>query len=96
MTGSTTFGGTVTDGEWHQYGRTPFGQRYSPLEQVNVSNVKNLKEAWRYQTGDVKRPDDVGETTYQVTPLKIGDTLYICTPHNLAIALDVPRCHLLP
>ncbi|WP_337266374.1 glucose/quinate/shikimate family membrane-bound PQQ-dependent dehydrogenase [Oryzifoliimicrobium ureilyticus] len=82
------YGGDVPDGEWHQYGRTPFGQRYSPLDQINATNVKDLKEVWRYETGDVKLPDDVGETTYQVTPLKIGDTLYICTPHNWAIALD--------
>ncbi|MBW9115941.1 glucose/quinate/shikimate family membrane-bound PQQ-dependent dehydrogenase [Rhizobium cauense] len=88
VSGTTTFGGTVSDGEWHQYGRTPFGQRYSPLDQINVSNVKDLKEVWRYQTGDVKLPEDVGETTYQVTPLKVGDTLYLCTPHNWAIALD--------
>jgi len=81
-------GGDAPGGEWHQYGRTPFGQRYSPLDQINVQNVADLKEVWRYQTGDVKRPDDVGETTYQVTPLKVGDTLYLCTPHNLAIALD--------
>ena len=81
-------GGDVPDGEWHQYGRTPYGQRYSPLDQVNVDNVANLTEVWRYQTGDVKRPDDVGETTYQVTPLKVGSSLYLCTPHNLAIALD--------
>jgi quinoprotein glucose dehydrogenase len=82
------YGGNVPDGDWHQYGRTPYGQRYSPLTQVNVENVSQLKEAWRYQTGDVKLPDDVGETTYQVTPLKIGNTLYICTPHNWAIAID--------
>ncbi|NEJ71698.1 membrane-bound PQQ-dependent dehydrogenase, glucose/quinate/shikimate family [Rhizobium phaseoli] len=82
------FGGSVPDGEWHQYGRTPFGQRYSPLDQITTANVSTLKEAWRYQTGDVKRPDDVGETTYQVTPLKVKDTLYLCTPHNWAIALD--------
>ena len=81
-------GGDVPDGEWHQYGRTPYGQRYSPLDQIKADNVANLKEVWRYQTGDVKRPDDVGETTYQVTPLKIGNSLYVCTPHNLAIALD--------
>uniref|UniRef100_UPI0038B3A8DD hypothetical protein n=1 Tax=Staphylococcus aureus TaxID=1280 RepID=UPI0038B3A8DD len=68
------YGGNVPDGDWHQYGRTPYGQRYSPLTQVNVDNVSQLKEAWRYQTGDVKLPDDVGETTYQVTPLKIGYT----------------------
>ncbi len=81
-------GGNVPAGEWHQYGRTPYGQRYSPLDQIKVDNVANLKEVWRYQTGDVKRPDDVGETTYQVTPLKVGNSLYLCTPHNLAIALD--------
>ncbi|SMF08243.1 quinoprotein glucose dehydrogenase [Xaviernesmea oryzae] len=81
-------GGNVPPGEWHQYGRTPYGQRYSPLDQINVENVANLTEVWRYQTGDVKRPDDVGETTYQVTPLKVGNSLYLCTPHNLAIALD--------
>jgi quinoprotein glucose dehydrogenase len=81
-------GGNVPPGEWHQYGRTPFGQRYSPLDQVNVENVANLQEVWRYQTGDVKLPEDVGETTYQVTPLKVGNSLYICTPHNWAIALD--------
>ena len=78
----------VPDGEWWQYGRTPLGQRYSPLTQITVDNVDSLKEAWRYQTGDVKRPEDVGETTYQVTPLKIDDTLYLCTPHNWAIAID--------
>ncbi|WP_067336105.1 glucose/quinate/shikimate family membrane-bound PQQ-dependent dehydrogenase [Stappia indica] len=81
-------GGDVPAEDWHQYGRTPYGQRYSPLEEINVSNVGQLELAWQYQTGDVKLPDDVGETTYQVTPLKIGDTLYLCTPHNWAIALD--------
>ena len=85
---SPALGGNVPAGEWHQYGRTPFGQRYSPLDQINTDNVSTLQVAWQYQTGDVKRPDDVGETTYQVTPLKIGDTLYMCTPHNIAIALD--------
>lgn len=81
-------GGDMPDGEWHQYGRTPFGQRYSPLAQITPTNVSDLKLAWQYETGDIKRADDVGETTYQVTPLKIGGNLYLCTPHNLAIALD--------
>ncbi len=85
---NAAFGGTVPDGEWHQYGRTPFGQRFSPLADITPENVGKLEVAWQYRTGDLKRPDDVGETTYQVTPLKVGDTLYMCTPHNLAIALD--------
>ncbi|MGP3696327.1 glucose/quinate/shikimate family membrane-bound PQQ-dependent dehydrogenase [Rhodobacter sp. NSM] len=81
-------GPAVPPGEWHQYGRTQLGQRYSPLEQINVQNVAELEQVWEFQTGDVKLPQDVTETTYQVTPLKIGDRLYICTPHDLAIALD--------
>ncbi len=87
-TAAVDLGGNVPEGEWHQYGRTPYGQRYSPLAQITPENVGTLQVAWQYQTGDVKRPDDIGETTYQVTPLKIRDTLYMCTPHNLAIALD--------
>ncbi len=85
---SPSYGNPVPDNEWHQYGRTSYGQRYSPLTQINTENVGELKEAWRYQTGDVKLPQDVGETTYQVTPLKVGNTLYLCTPHNWAIAVD--------
>ncbi|MQW86694.1 glucose/quinate/shikimate family membrane-bound PQQ-dependent dehydrogenase [Sinorhizobium saheli] len=81
-------GGNVPPGEWHQYGRTPYGQRYSPLDQIHRENVASLRVAWQYQTGDVKLPEDVSETTYQVTPLKVKDTLYLCTPHNWAIALD--------
>ncbi|MBZ9937778.1 glucose/quinate/shikimate family membrane-bound PQQ-dependent dehydrogenase [Mesorhizobium sp. BR1-1-16] len=85
---AAAMGGNVPDSDWHQYGRTPYGQRYSPLDSINTDNVSQLKVAWQYQTGDVKLPQDVGETTYQVTPLKVGNTLYLCTPHNWAIALD--------
>ncbi|MER9405742.1 glucose/quinate/shikimate family membrane-bound PQQ-dependent dehydrogenase [Mesorhizobium caraganae] len=88
VTPTADLGGNVPPGEWHFYGRTPYGQRYSPLDQITPDNVAKLQPAWTYQTGDVKGPDDVGETTYQVTPLKVGDALYICTPHNFAIAID--------
>ncbi|MFT3691467.1 glucose/quinate/shikimate family membrane-bound PQQ-dependent dehydrogenase [Paenirhodobacter sp.] len=81
-------GNEAGDEDWRQYGRTGFGQRWSPLEQITPANVGTLKLAWHYKTGDVKRPDDIGETTYQVTPIKVGRNLYVCTPHNIAISLD--------
>jgi quinoprotein glucose dehydrogenase len=81
-------GANFRDDEWRQYGRTNYGQRYSPLRQITPANVQQLELAWTYQTGDVKLPQDVTETTYQVTPLKVRDMLYVCTPHNIAIALD--------
>ena len=81
-------GKPTSEGEWTAYGNTNYGQRYSPLSQINRSNVENLELAWQIQTGDVKGPNDVGEPTYQATPLKIGNALYMCTPHNWVLALD--------
>lgn len=75
-------------GDWRVHGRSAFGQRYSPLDRIDTGNVASLQLAWSMRTGDVRRADDVGETTYEVTPLKVGDTLYLCTPHSRAMALD--------
>ncbi|KTT15426.1 membrane-bound PQQ-dependent dehydrogenase, glucose/quinate/shikimate family [Pseudacidovorax intermedius] len=80
---------TIPPGEWHAYGRTGEGQRYSPLSQIAATNVDGLKLAWEYQTGDVRgKPGDPEETTFEVTPLKIGNRLFLCTPHQSVIALD--------
>lgn len=81
-------GADFTDADWHQYGRSGYGQRYSPLDQITPANIGTLTEVWRYQTGDVRLPEDVTETTYQVTPLKVENRLFLCTPHNLAMAVD--------
>lgn len=79
----------VPVGEWHAYGRTGHGQRYAPLDQISTKNVNQLEEVWHYRTGDVRgQPGDPEETTFQVTPLKVGDRLFICTPHQRVIALD--------
>jgi quinoprotein glucose dehydrogenase len=78
----------VPPGDWHAYGRTAYGDRYSPLDQITTANVAQLEVAWIYHTGDLRRPTDPEETTYEVTPLKVGELLYLCTPHNFVIALD--------
>ncbi|RJT26698.1 glucose/quinate/shikimate family membrane-bound PQQ-dependent dehydrogenase [Buttiauxella izardii] len=79
---------TIPDADWPAYGRNQEGQRYSPLKQITDKNVGELKEAWTFQTGDVKRPTDPGEITNEVTPIKIRDTLYLCTAHQQLFALD--------
>jgi quinoprotein glucose dehydrogenase len=78
----------VPDGDWPSYGRTDFGNRYSPLTQITPQNASQLKVAWHYETDDKPGPDDPTEITDENTPLKIGDTLYVCTPHSMLIALD--------
>ncbi|GBQ67420.1 PQQ-dependent membrane-bound glucose dehydrogenase [Ameyamaea chiangmaiensis NBRC 103196] len=76
------------DEDWHAYGRTQFGDRFSPLKQVNASNVGRLKVAWVFRTHDLKGPNDPGEITDEVTPIKVRDTLYLCSPHQILWALD--------
>ena len=78
----------IPAGDWDAYGRTQFGQRYSPLDQITPQNVADLKVAWQFHTGDTRQPGDPVETTFEVTPLKIGERLYFCTPHQNVIALD--------
>ncbi|WP_038216754.1 membrane-bound PQQ-dependent dehydrogenase, glucose/quinate/shikimate family [Xenophilus azovorans] len=79
----------VPPGEWHAYGRTGEGQRHSPLAQITPANANQLRLAWEFRTGDRRgRPGDPEETTYEVTPLKIGNRLFLCTPHQSVIALD--------
>ncbi|MCK3850311.1 glucose/quinate/shikimate family membrane-bound PQQ-dependent dehydrogenase [Pseudomonas sp. W2Jun17] len=76
------------DGDWNSYGRSAFGDRYSPLAQITPENAHKLVPAWTYRTGDIPGPNDPGETTAENTPLKVNGMLYVCTPHSQVIALD--------
>ena len=70
--------------DWRAYGRTPRGTRFAPFDQITPENVGELEVAWTFRTGDIGGDD--GEN--QNTPIQIGDTLFLCTPHNLVFALD--------
>jgi quinoprotein glucose dehydrogenase len=76
--------------DWLAFGRTAGGDRYSPAAQITPANVGSLQVAWRLRTGDrpgVYRGERAAHT-FETTPLKIGDILYLCTPHNVVFALD--------
>lgn len=81
--------GGLAAADWPAYGGTWHGQRFSALRQFTPDNVAELEPVWHYQTGDLRgRPGDPQETTFEVTPLKIGNRLFLCTPHQNVIALD--------
>jgi len=73
---------------WQAYGNTSGGSRFAALDQINRDNVKDLKVAWTYHTGDTPISPGGGGAEDQETPLQIGDTVFLCTPHNNVIALD--------
>jgi quinoprotein glucose dehydrogenase len=75
-------------GDWLAYANSQGGTRYSPLAQINEKNVGDLQVAWTFRTGDMKGPNDPVEITDEVTPLAVDGTLFFCTPHQNAIAVD--------
>ena len=77
--------------DWRFYGRTPAGDRFSPLTQITPENVAGLKQAWSFSTGDMPRQGENSnghEFSFEATPIKVGNSLYFCTPHREVIALD--------
>ncbi|UTD53798.1 glucose/quinate/shikimate family membrane-bound PQQ-dependent dehydrogenase [Halomonas sp. MS1] len=74
--------------DWPAYGGTNAGTHYSSLSQITPDNIDELEEVWRIQTGDEPGPNAPPEITNQNTPLKVNDSLYICTSHSRAMALS--------
>jgi len=58
--------------QWPMYGGDYHNNRYSPLDQINTTNVKNLRPAWIFQTGIAE--------SFETTPVVVGGEMYITTP----------------
>jgi quinoprotein glucose dehydrogenase len=75
--------------DWPYVGGDIGGQRFSPLDQVGKDNVKKLKVAWTYHTGDYNVGDAThAATAFELAPIEVEGTLYACTPNSKVIALD--------
>jgi quinoprotein glucose dehydrogenase len=75
---------TAGAGDWLFYGNDQGGSRFSPLQQINAANVASLEPAWTFRTG----PTPGKPTASEATPLKVGNSLYLCTPMNDIVAID--------
>ena len=75
-----------TNTNWVHFGNDSGGSQYSPLDQININNVKKLEIAWVHNSGDFK--NNPGGLSFQVTPIMANDLLYYCTPFNRVFAID--------
>ncbi len=66
--------------QWPSYGRNYTNQRYSPLNELNTTNISNLAVAWHYKTGLAE--------SFETSPIVVGGTVFLTTPMNHLIALD--------
>jgi quinoprotein glucose dehydrogenase len=65
--------------EWSAYGGDNRAAKYSRLDQINQSNVKELRIAWRWESPDgaiLKQQPDLRPGEFQVTPLLTKTLLF--------------------
>lgn len=72
--------GKISNHSWPSYGRLLDNQRYSPLSQINVSNVSQLKMAWLFKSGI--------KASFQATPIVQNGIMYVSLPFNHVVALN--------
>ncbi|HEY7055168.1 MAG TPA: PQQ-binding-like beta-propeller repeat protein, partial [Vicinamibacterales bacterium] len=77
----------VRDAGWPVNGG-PGNIRYSPLIQIDRSNVSRLREAWSYDSHDAFKGSEM-----QSNPIIDNGTLYATTPTLKVIALDARTGH---
>ena len=74
----------VDDVDWTVTGGEPGNSRYSPLAQIDRSNVRQLRVTWIHRTGDASAE---GRTQIQATPIVVHGTLYSTSPTLQVFAL---------
>ena len=67
-------------GNWLMYRRTYDSWGYSPLKQIDASNVGRLVPLWSFSTGV--------EEAHQAPPIVNDGVMFISTPKNQVLALD--------
>ncbi len=67
--------------EWLSYGQNPGETRYSPLKQIDASNINRLGLAWSYDLGQ-------GGGNQEATPLVWNGTLFGITNWSVVFAVD--------
>ncbi len=68
-------------GNWMSTGRTYSDQRFSPLKQINDSNIGDLGLAWHYDIGS----DNHGQ---EATPVVVDGVMYVSEDMSRVVALD--------
>jgi quinoprotein glucose dehydrogenase len=74
--------GLAAAADWSAFGGTMAGTRFSTLDQITPANVGKLRVAWTFSFDD-EIPEGL-----QVTPIKVGASVYACNGVSNIVSLD--------
>ena len=79
-------------GEWREYSGDSGASKYSPLDQIDRTNVARLRIAWRRPALDAavlaQSPRLRAASTFRSTPLMVGGVLYASNGVGFVEAFD--------
>ncbi len=67
-------------GNWLLYRRTYDGHGFSPLKQIDATNVKNLVPVWTFSTGVIEG--------HEAPPMVNNGVMFVATPYGQVLALN--------
>ncbi len=71
----------VPDADWPVFGGTTDNTRFSPLDQINASDVRRLRVAWT-------RDEGFGQSAWESFPVVVGTTMYLTTSTDAVWAVN--------
>jgi alcohol dehydrogenase (cytochrome c) len=74
---------TVPESDWPAYNRTLAGDRFSPLSEINTTNVAQLKQICSYPLPEA--------TSFQTGPIVVNGVMYFTTD-TISYAIDASTC----
>jgi len=78
-------------GEWPVYGATNAATKYSPLDQIDASNVAGLEIAWEWRSPDaaiLAAHPELKPGEFQATPIMVDGRLFTSTAMSQVAAID--------
>ena len=79
------------NGEWRSIGGDPGNTKYSPLDQINRDNFRDLKVAFTWESISTKVTKDnprIRAGRFMATPLMVDGVLYVSTALSQVAAID--------
>jgi alcohol dehydrogenase (cytochrome c) len=73
---------------WLTYHGAYDGQRFSPLDQINTSSVKDLRVAWIFQSGVIGLVANPATYAFEATPLVVDGVMFVSGYDGYVWALD--------
>tara|TARA_B110000438_G_scaffold48650_1_gene49077 strand:+ start:3267 stop:5195 length:1929 start_codon:yes stop_codon:yes gene_type:complete len=76
--------------QWKHHGGDHSSSKYAPFDQINAGNFEQLEVAWRWESADLRLPEDQIFPTgdYRATPIYVNGIIYTATNHSQVVALD--------